>query len=155
MSDLKISSFQPGDQDRVRTLILNGLVEHWGYLAERLNPDLDDIAAAYSSGEFLVAWLDGEIVGTGAYLPRGETEVEIVRMSVKVELRRGGIGWGILSELCVRAYQSGYRKAVLETTRTWIKVIEFYQKFGFQFTHFKGDDAYFSLDLGPFISSLN
>ena len=89
----------------------------------------------------------GKIVGTGAYIPRSDKVVEIVRMSVLKELRGQGIGRQILWDLCIRAYQNGFKEAILETTKTWQEVIAFYQKFGFQVSHFVDDDVYFSLDL--------
>jgi GNAT superfamily N-acetyltransferase len=144
---LRIKLFQPEDQESVRSLILDGLAEHWGYLDESKNPDLEDIAFSYGKGTFLVAWLDGKIVGTGAYIPRSDTVVEIARMSVVKELRRQGIGQRILWDLCYRACQKGYKEAILETTKTWQKVIVFYQRFGFKISHYVDDDVYFSLDL--------
>ena len=44
----RISEFKPSDQAAVRRLILDGLAERWGVLDESLNPDLNDIAAAYA-----------------------------------------------------------------------------------------------------------
>ena len=122
-------------------------MEHWGFLDESKNPDLEDIAKSYADGVFLVAWLDDEIVGTGAYISHSEEQVEIVRMSVKKELRRQGIGRNILSELCQRAKQAGYSEAVLETTTTWQEVIDFYLSFGFEITHYQDGDVYFKLRL--------
>ena len=147
MSAIKIKPFQPDNQAVAKALILDGLVEHWGFLDEDKNPDLEDIAGAYEDGTFLVAWVNGEIAGTGAYLPRSETVVEVVRMSVSKNLRRQGIGVQILQELFNHASKGGYKKVVLETTRTWQGVIQFYQQYGFRFTHYEGNDAYFELDL--------
>lgn len=147
MLPIKIKLYQPEDQESVRGLILDGLAEHWGHLDESKNPDLDDIALSYRSGTFLVAWLDMKIVGTGAYIPRSYTVVEIVRMSVLKELRRQGIGRQILWDLCIRASKNGYKEAILETTKTWQEVIAFYQRFGFQISHYVDEDVYFSLDL--------
>jgi ribosomal protein S18 acetylase RimI-like enzyme len=147
---IKIIPFQPEDQEKVRVLILDGLAEHWGYLDESKNPDLEDISRSYAKGVVLVAWLGGKIVGTGSYIPRSDSVVEIVRMSVSKELRCHGIGRQILRELCRRAFQSGFREVILETTKTWQDVISFYQGFGFKFTHFVDNDAYFSLDLQEF-----
>jgi ribosomal protein S18 acetylase RimI-like enzyme len=147
MPEIKIRPFHPDHQAAVKNLVLDGLVEHWGFLDETKNPDLEDIAAAYAGGTFLVAWVNGEIAGTGATLPRSETVVEVVRMSVSQKFRRQGIGVQILQELCKHAAKNGYKKVVLETTKTWQGVIAFYQQYGFQFTHYDGDDAYFELDL--------
>ncbi len=147
MVGVTIKPFHPDDQHAARTLILNGLEEHWGFLDESKNPDLVDISSTYAQGAFLVAWIEGNIVGTGAYLPQSESVVEIVRMSVAKGMRRHGIGNQILAKLCRLARRNGYKKAILETTRTWQEVISFYQSSGFNLTHHVGEDAYFSKDL--------
>ncbi len=144
---LKLLPFQSKDQSAVKSLILDGLAEHWGTLDESKNPDLDNIALSYAEATFLVAWLDDEIVGTGAFIPRSESQVEIVRMSVKKEMRKQGIGQKILSELCRKASQYGYKEVILETTETWLGVINFYQQFGFEITHYQDGDVYFKMSL--------
>ncbi|MBT3187615.1 MAG: GNAT family N-acetyltransferase [Anaerolineae bacterium] len=144
---LKLLPFQPSDQAIVKALILSGLEEHWGFLDESKNPDLDNIAVSYAEGTVLVAWQDDEIIGTGAFIPRSESQVEIIRMSVKKELRRQGIGRKILTELCKRASQDGYKEIILETTETWQDVIDFYLQYGFEITHYESGDVYFRMDL--------
>ncbi len=140
---IKVLPFQPADQAPAKALILDGLVEHWGFLDEGLNPDLDDIATSYADGIFLVAWQDDEIIGTGAFRPYSEKQVEIVRMSVKKDLRRRGIGRQILDELLRRAIKAGYEEAILETTESWQDVIDFYLNYGFEITHYADGDVYF------------
>jgi putative acetyltransferase len=147
MPEIKIHSFQLTDQTPAKALILEGLVEHWGFLDESLNPDLDDIATSYADGTFLVAWQGDELIGTGAFKPHSATQVEIVRMSVKKALRRQGIGRQILDELCQRAAQAGYEEVILETTETWQDVIDFYLDYGFEITHHKDGDAWFRMSL--------
>jgi GNAT superfamily N-acetyltransferase len=142
-----IAPFQPSDQTEAKTLILNGLVEHWGFLDPTKNPDLDDIAATYANATFLVARLDGKLVGTGALVPRSPEMAEIVRMSVDSSLRRQGLGRLILQALVERARQVGFRRITLETTATWSEVIAFYLNFGFHITHEQDGDVYFALDL--------
>jgi len=116
---LSIEPFRPEDQREARTLVLAGMEEHWGVLDEGKNPDLEDIAASYAEGVFLVARQDGEMVGTGAFRPVSDETVEIVRMSVKKGKRRQGIGSEILADLCWRAYRQGYKRVILETTASW------------------------------------
>ena len=116
---IEILPFGPEVQEPVQALILAGLEEYWGILDENKNPDLQEIASSYEKGIFLVAWLDNEIVGTGAFIPRTTDSVEVVRMSVARHLRRQGIGQKMLRELCSRANQYGYKKVILETTATW------------------------------------
>ena len=144
---IKILPFRPKDQPAVKALILDGLVEHWGFLDERKNPDLDDIATTYVNGTFLVAWRNDEIIGTGAFKPHSEKQVEVVRMSVAKEMRRQGIGRQILSELCKTASEKGYAEVILETTETWQDVIDFYLNYGFEITHHVDGDVYFRKEL--------
>ena len=144
---IEVKAFQKQDQSIVKSLILDGLVEHWGFLDEGKNPDLDDIATTYADGTFLVAWRNDEIIGTGAFKPHSATQVEIVRMSVKKDWRRQGIDRQILDELCQRAAQAGYEEVILETTETWQDVIDFYLSYGFTITHYLDGDVYFRKSL--------
>ena len=146
-SGIVIKTFQPADQAVSKALILEGLVEHWGFLDEGKNPDLDDIASAYVDGIFLLAWLEDKLIGTGALKPHSSTQVEIVRMSVEKALRRQGIGRKILTELCQCAAQAGYDEVILETTETWQDVIDFYLDYGFEITHYQDGDVYFKMSL--------
>ena len=41
----------------------------------------------------------------------------------------------------------GVRTVVLETTRTWAEVIQFYLAHGFAITHYAKGDVYFALTL--------
>lgn len=145
---IRIRPFRPEYQKTTRALILDGLAEHWGTLDPRQNPDLDDIASTYAQGLFLIAWAGDEIVGTGAFLPRSAEAVEIVRMSVRRDLRRQGIGRRILAELCAEAARRGYRQVVLETTQTWEGAIAFYTAIGFRVTHYANGNVYFRREVG-------
>lgn len=146
-SEIIFRPFQPQNQAAAKALILAGLKDHWGTLDPTLNPDLNDIAQTYAQATFLVAWEGDRIIGTGALVPRENSTAEIVRMSVAADQRRKGIGKQILQKLYEQAKHDGYKRIVLETTETWTEVIAFYQRFGFQITHYLDGDVYFSLDL--------
>jgi len=134
-SKLLIEPFSSADQQQVKRLILAGLAEHWGFVDESMNRDLDDIAASYHNGVFLVGKVDGVVVGTGALIPRSRGVGEIIRMSVTKEIRRTGIGRRILGELIARASQLGLKRIVLETTAAWREVVAFYVANDFTITH--------------------
>ncbi len=144
---LTLSPFTPADQPAVKALVLAGLADHWGTLDLSKNPDLNDIASTYKDTYFIVAKEQGEVVGCGALVPRMLDTAEVVRMSVAAAARRRGLGCRILSALCAVAKARGFRRVILETTRTWSEVIAFYQSFGFRITHYKDGDVYFELDL--------
>lgn len=147
----RIRPFQPADQQAVRDLILAGLGEHWGFIDPALNPDLDDIAAHYDRAVFLVAERAGEVIGTGALVHEAAEVGRIVRMSVRADMRRLGLGSLILRELCRRGRALGYRELVLETTSTWSHVIRFYERFGFRVLAERDGDTHMVLALqgGP------
>jgi GNAT superfamily N-acetyltransferase len=146
-SGILIRPFRYEDQAAARGLILDGLVEHWGFLDPSKNPDLDDIASTYAAGTFLVAWQGDELVGTGALVREAEGVARIVRMSVAVHVRRRGIGTLILEHLCGEAQAAGYAQIVLETTSTWEDAVAFYQRNGFRVIGSRDGDTHFVLDL--------
>jgi len=149
--NLTIQSICSGDEDAVRELILNGLAEHFHELDPGLNPDLVDICATYADAKFLVASLNGRIVGWGALVQGESGEAEVVRMSVAVDVRRQGVATAILERLCDEARKAGHYRVVLETNAEWANVVALYEKYGFQIRHYEdgdfGREAYFALDL--------
>lgn len=129
---LIIRRFDPKDQDGACALILSGLEERWGLLDHGKNPDLANISTSYQDGVFLVALLDGEIVGTGALIPENDTECRVVRMSTRIDVRSRGIGTQILKSLIVSAKSEGRESIVLETTESWEDTVSFYLNRGFR-----------------------
>jgi putative acetyltransferase len=142
-----IRKFKPEDQVQVKNLILNGLVEHWGFLDSTKNSDLEDIVSSYQTATFLVAVLGEVIVGCGALVPVSETSGKIVRMSTDGSHRRQGIGTLVLNGLISAAKEQDFERIFLETTSTWEEVITFYLKNGFKITHIQGGDTYFTREL--------
>lgn len=129
-----IRPFTPADQEAARALILAGLGEHWGFIDETLNPDLNDIEAAYppETAIFLVAeGSKGTLLGTGCVYEEDAETVRLVRMSVASAARGRGIARGLLAELENTARQRGYRRIVLETTEDWTDAIALYRATGF------------------------
>ena len=142
-----IRPFRPEDQGAVKALILAGLEAHWGALDLTKNPDLDDIATAYSDAIFLTAWSGERLVGTGALVHEAEGIARIARMSVAADMRRRGVGKALLARLCEEAETAGYRQIVLETTSAWQDAIAFYTRFGFRVIGAWDGDTHFVLDL--------
>ena len=129
---IAIRPFRPQDQDQTRRLILTGLGEHFGFIDENVNPDLDDIARSYACDVFLLAWRGPHLVGTGALIRAGDGVGRLVRMSVDAAHRREGIGTLLLNHLVEGARALAYRRLVLETTETWDEVVAFYLRNGFR-----------------------
>ena len=144
-SRIQVRPFQPSDQTLTKKLILAGLADHWGTLDPTLNPDLNDITHSYRGETFLLAVQGEEIIGCGALIEEEGMAGygRIVRMSVKKENRRQGLGQLILHHLQLAAQQRHFHKIVLETTQTWLDVVAFYQANGFQIIGHQDGDTHF------------
>ncbi len=144
-----IRPFEPQDQAVARQLILTGLGEHFGWIDETCNPDLDDIAANYVElgHVFLVAEIGDELVGTGGLIAEREDVGCIVRMSVSRMHRREGIGRALVAHLLDAARQRSFSQVLVSTEPDWKDAIGLYKHCGF--TECRRDDVsvYFSRTL--------
>ena len=97
-----IRLFDPIHQEEARSLVLEGLGEHFGVIDPSLNPDLDNIEASFiaAGNHFYVAESDdGHVIRTvGLLFESGSGR--IVRMSVARKYRRRGIAKALL-ERCI------------------------------------------------------
>ena len=148
---VEIRLFCAADQEAAKQLVLVGLGERWGWIDLTSNPDLNDIAANYADGIFLVGMLDGVLVATGALTPEVTAEgidaLRVERMSVRSDLRGQGIGRRLLDVLLAGARARGCRLIVLETTSTWTDAVRFYARYGFQLVEEKDGETHMMLTL--------
>jgi N-acetylglutamate synthase-like GNAT family acetyltransferase len=131
---LLIRPFESRDQDVVRRLVLAGLGEHFGWIDETRNPDLDNITANYTERGhvFVVAEINGEIVGAAALVTEDANTGRIVRMSVKQTHRRQGIGCALVMHLLNVAHQQGFMQVCVSTEPDWHDAIKLYTHCGFK-----------------------
>ena len=144
-----IRPFVPADQPVVRRLILEGLGEHFGFIDETMNPDVDDIVAHFiAPGHiFLVAQCEMDIVGTAALIFVGDGVAQMVRVSVSAQHRRRGIGRMLVNRLVGIARERGLQRIEVETNNDWENAIGLYQCYGFV-EHDRDDvSVYMSLPL--------
>lgn len=80
----------------------------------------------------VVAYVDQQAVGCGAFKPFDMNTVEIKRMFIMPEFRRMGIAGQILTELELWAYETGSQFCVLETGKKQPEAIQLYLKMGYQ-----------------------
>ncbi|HEY7849890.1 MAG TPA: GNAT family N-acetyltransferase [Ktedonobacterales bacterium] len=130
----RLRAFTSADQPAARTLILAGLGERFGSIDETRNPDIDDIAAHFlARGHlFIVAELAGEVVGTGGLLFEDDgATCQLVRVSVRRDLRRRGIARALVAALLAEARQRERLRVWVETNVSWRDAIALYQRMGF------------------------
>ncbi len=147
--DLIIRPLRLTEQAAARQLILTGLGEHFGWIDETCNPDLDDLEAAYlRPGHcFVVAELDGAIIGTGALVAENPGVGRLVRISVDRRFRGRGIGRRLVQRLIAEARARGYQRVVCETNDDWSDAVALYRACGFVEEARRNGEIHFSLDL--------
>jgi len=148
-----VRHFEPSNQSRCRQIILSGLAEHFGFIDETRNPDLDDIAQSYLSNghDFYVAERDEQVVGTvGLLFELGRTR--IVRMSVAKNHRQQGVATALLKKCIERARERGVLDMVAFTEPHWSDAVGFYLALGFVKYGSDAEDIHLRLslrDAGP------
>ncbi|WP_299112950.1 GNAT family N-acetyltransferase [uncultured Winogradskyella sp.] len=80
----------------------------------------------------VLAYLDKEPIGCGAFKIFDNSKVEIKRMFTSAKEREKGIATQILNELETWAYELGYTSTVLETGIRQAEAVEFYKKNNYQ-----------------------
>jgi len=149
--DLQIRPLRPTDQVAARRLILAGLAEHFGYADEYANPDLDDIAANYPARGhvFLVAEVEGALIGAAGLLLVGSEAGRVVRVSVAREHRGQGIARALMTRLHERAAMTGLDRLWVETNDDWTDAIGLYVALGYrEYAHADGS-VYLARELAP------
>lgn len=133
MSEIVFRPFTTPDQHAVRSLVLQGLGEHFGCIDETMNPDMDDVDANYiQPGHlFILAEVDGQLAGTGALKTVAPGVAQMVRVSVCSAQRRRGIGRAIVTQLVQSARQRRYERVLVETNNDWSDAIGLYRSCGF------------------------
>ena len=134
-SHLIIRPFTAEDQNVAQRLVNEGLGERFGYVDESFNPDLDDIAAHYIARGFVfvVAERDGKLIGTGGLVVAPDRETgQMVRVSVRRDLRGHGVGHALVEHLLGVARSAGLRRVWMETNSDWESAVRLYEGCGFR-----------------------
>jgi GNAT superfamily N-acetyltransferase len=148
---IAVRPFEVRDQERARSLILSGLGEHFEFIDESLNPDLDDIDANYLrlGHLFLVAEFEGSIIGTAGLLFEATGAARIVRMSAHKALRRKGVGTALLEALIEETRSRSMDSIHAHTEPHWTGSMAFYHRAGFEQIGRDEIDVHLRLLLGP------
>lgn len=86
----------------------------------------------YAEDCFVVAVLDGQVVGTGAMIYESQLVTRLVRMHTHEAHRRRGVGTAVIADLERRARQYGAREIFLETDIDWHDAHAFYTAVGYR-----------------------
>ena len=131
-----IRPYRPGDADAVVGVILPIQREEFGVAITAADqPDLADIAGWYQTGagQFWLAELAGEVVGTIALKDIGDGAVALRKMFVK-PIARGPVGaaQALLDTALTHARDHGVQAVWLGTTDAFKAAHRFYEKNRFE-----------------------
>jgi putative acetyltransferase len=105
---------------------------------QNFNAELANLPGEYAApgGVLLVAWVDGQPAGCGAFRPLPEADYpdacEMKRLFVRPAFRRYGLGRQLAQQLLERATQAGYRNMLLDTLDDMEAAREMYATLGFE-----------------------
>jgi GNAT superfamily N-acetyltransferase len=131
-----LSVEQADPRDESVAVLLRALAAEEAVRYADLGPDTfdsfrpDDVFGG--RGTFLIARLDGELVGCGALRPMEAESAEVNRMYVVPSARRRGIARAILRELERSAAEFRYGTIRAETGNRQPEAISLYEDCGFQ-----------------------
>lgn len=159
---LNIRTFQDSDTEAVHRLFAESLMDFAegyqermrSYVDSSLADDLADIPFHYlsnSGSHFWVAEIAGGIKGMVGIQRLSEEEAELRRMSVAAEIRRQGVGRGLLQVAETFCREQGYRRIKLTTVHLLQPAIAMYRSYGYQLV---GEERYGQLTGLHFIKHL-
>ena len=95
--------------------------------------DLEDVLESFVAvgGEFLVAELNGEVIGVGGIRGNDNRQAEVLRVRVHPAVRRQGVGRALMEALEDAARQLGFEEMHLDTTVDQPEAIAFYRSRGY------------------------
>jgi ribosomal protein S18 acetylase RimI-like enzyme len=159
-NSFRIRSYTPQDLGACRQLYVDGLIG--GRLAENdTGLDIDDIDQAYMrtpGNHFWVAETTpvadgkaGEVVGMIGVQHHEEGLGEIRRLRVRHDMRRKGIGSGLVEQALKFCQENNYLKITLDTFMEREPAIRLFEKFSFKHSRSRNvagkELMYFYLDL--------
>lgn len=133
---MHIRTFEPRDAAAVAAVILPIQQVEFGIpITLDAQPDLRNIENYYQHGRgnFWVAELDRQIVGTIALLDIGNNDAALRKMFVAAPFRgrEFGVAQRLLGELITWATRHGVKNVYLGTTASFLAAHRFYEKSGF------------------------
>ncbi len=139
LSNLKVRSYRPGDQEVVSRLYVEGLLA--GQIAPNdTGADIENIREAYFDDErshFWVAELEEKVLGMIGVAREDENIAEIRRLRVDKARQHTAIAAKLVEVALEHCRKHGYLKIVLDTRFDPDAVVNLFDRFGFQHTRTK------------------
>ena len=145
ISQVTVVPAHPSEYAAVRALIIQGLTARWGSYVESVNSDLLDFAKCYQQAVILVAKIDATVIGCGILMKESNAVGRIVRMTVRADYQRSGVGGNLMAALVRSAKLAGYLEVQLETTATWQSAVAFCSSCGFVPVKVENGDQHYRL----------
>src|SRR2546429_475518 len=132
-SEIRIRSFEPGDETAFRDLNEEWIAKYFG-MEEMDHATLSDPTGKIlrPGGRIFMALSDDRPVGTCALLPIETGVFEVVKMAVQENQRGRGIGRKLLVHAIEQARALAARRLYLETSKKLPNAVHLYESVGFR-----------------------
>ena len=101
------------------------------YPGEPVN-GIDPAEFKLAGGYFVLARVEGELAGCGAFRPHDSETIEVKRMFIRARFRGRGLGHEILQALEAEARARGFTRSILETAFRMPEAIALYRRCGYE-----------------------
>ena len=112
--------------------LVHQLDQYLGVVDGSLHEFYDQYNQIEDLEQVVILMVEGKTVACGAFKEFDKQSVEIKRMFTSPDFRGFGLASKVLSELENWAIELGFQRSVLETGKTMIDAISFYQKLQYQ-----------------------
>jgi putative acetyltransferase len=130
---VRIRTFQPGDETAFRTLNEQWIRKHFCIEAKDEAAFADPQGAIIErGGRIFIAIVNGQSVGCCALLRINSDEFELAKMAVAPEQQGKGIGRRLLQVAIYEAQQMSARRLYLETNHQLENAVRLYESIGFR-----------------------
>lgn len=92
-----------------------------------------DRAAGRGQAQFILAFINGAVVGMVGHVLNPTSELNLIAMWVKAEFRRTGTGSALVNCVKAHAVSAGHTRMVLDVSPENGRAVEFYRRQGFSF----------------------
>lgn len=130
---------RPADFAREAAQVRRLIDEYVAWLAfdlcfQNFDDEMRDIASVYggAAGVFLVAEIDGELVGCAALRARSNGAAEMKRLYVKPAFQGQGLGRGLVTAIIACARDRGFARLVLDAAPKTLVAQSLYTAEGFR-----------------------
>ena len=134
--EIEITEAKIQDLDQIEQLYECSIKNNKQGFIQDLNfhPNIKDQTIAFqkNNGAMFVVKKENKVIGMGGLKCEDKTRVTLCKIHLKTEEQGNGYGRALVEKLLGKAYDLGYKKVILDVTKSQKNAIATYKKLGFK-----------------------